>query len=62
MQNSQLMSPIPIEIVSFEPVTRDQLKKVHDPKYVDGVLNLKCNNGFGKKMAEVAAVLRVKGV
>lgn len=48
---------LPIEIVAFEPATRDDLKRVHDPKYVDGVLDLKINNGFGNKMAEVAEAL-----
>jgi len=48
---------LPVEIVGFKPVTRDQLKKVHDPAYVDGVLDLKRNNGFSNKMPEVAEAL-----
>ena len=46
-----------IQVISFEPVTREQLGKVHDRKYVDGVLDLKCNNGFSNRYPEVAAVL-----
>ena len=46
-----------IQIVSFEPVSREQLCKVHDPAYVSGVLDLKINNGFGNKYPEVAEAL-----
>lgn len=45
------------EISSFEPVTRADLKLVHDPSYVDGVLDLTLANGFGNKSAEVAQAL-----
>ncbi len=45
------------EILSFEPVTRADLKLVHDPSYVDGVLDLTLANGFGNKNAEVAQAL-----
>jgi acetoin utilization deacetylase AcuC-like enzyme len=41
----------------FEPATREQLYKVHDPRYVDGVLDLQRKNGFGNKKPEVAAAL-----
>lgn len=33
--------------VLSEPVTRDELLTVHDPKYVDDVLQLRAKNGFG---------------
>ncbi len=47
----------PFEIVSFEPVTREDLKLVHDEAYVDGVLDLQVSNGFGNKSPEVASAL-----
>jgi acetoin utilization deacetylase AcuC-like enzyme len=40
---------IPIKIVSFQPCDRDSIKRVHDSTYVDGVLDLKLNNGFGNR-------------
>lgn len=46
-----------VEVISFEAATREQLYKVHDPRYVDGVLDLKSNNGFGNRYPEVASVL-----
>jgi acetoin utilization deacetylase AcuC-like enzyme len=45
------------EISSFDPVTREDLKLVHDPGYVDGVLDLTRSNGFGNKSPEVAVAL-----
>ena len=47
----------PFSIENFEPVTRDDLKLVHDPEYVDGVLDLKMMNGFGNKNPEIAKAL-----
>jgi acetoin utilization deacetylase AcuC-like enzyme len=46
-----------VEIETFEPVTRDQLKKVHKPEYVDGVLDGRINNGFGDKDERIIKVL-----
>ncbi len=46
-----------IQIVSFDPVTRDQLKQVHDPDYVDGVLDGRLNNGFGDQDPRIIKVL-----
>jgi len=46
-----------MEIVSFEPATRAQLCKVHAPKYVDGVLSGRRQNGFGNNMKEVTHAL-----
>lgn len=43
--------------VSFKPSTRDDIKLVHDPAYVDGVLDCREYNGFGNKSPEVAAAL-----
>jgi acetoin utilization deacetylase AcuC-like enzyme len=48
---------LPIEIVEFDPATRAQLYTVHDPHYVDGVLDLKRNNGFGNRLPEIAEAL-----
>ena len=48
---------LPVDIVAFAPVTRTQLYTVHDPHYVDGVLDLKRNNGFGNRLPEIAEAL-----
>ena len=48
---------LPVEIMDFEPATREQLKKVHDPGYVDDVLDLKRSNGFNNKLPEMATAL-----
>lgn len=45
------------EIVGFDPVTRDQFKQIHDPGYVDGVLDGKLNNGFGDRDPKIIQVL-----
>ena len=42
------------KIVGFGPATRDQIKLAHDPAYVDGVLDLKVQNGFGNGRKAVA--------
>lgn len=47
----------PEDIQSFEPVSRDDLKRVHDPQMVDDVLDLKRRNGFRNQDSEVAASL-----
>jgi acetoin utilization deacetylase AcuC-like enzyme len=45
------------EICEFSPVSRGDLKLVHETSYVDGVLDLTHANGFGNKSPEVAAAL-----
>lgn len=47
----------PEDIIAFEPVTRKQLCKVHDPHYVNGVLDGRLNNGFGDRDARIINVL-----
>lgn len=42
------------EMVSFEPVTRAQLSAVHDPRYVQGVLDLELDNGFDGRQRAIA--------
>ena len=45
------------DIESFEPVSRADFKRVHNPQMVDDVLDLKRRNGFRNCDAEVAASL-----
>lgn len=45
------------DIRSFEPVSREDFKRVHDPQMVDDVLDLKRRNGFRNQDSEVAASL-----
>jgi acetoin utilization deacetylase AcuC-like enzyme len=47
----------PEDVLSFEPVTREQLKLAHDAEYVDAVLDLREPNGFRNTCVEVAASL-----
>jgi acetoin utilization deacetylase AcuC-like enzyme len=48
---------IPIEVMPVTPTTRENLRLAHEIAYVDAVLDLKQRNGFGNKLAEVAATL-----
>ncbi len=48
---------IPLSIESFEPLTREQIKRAHDPAFVDALLDCEINNGFGNRSAAVAASL-----
>ena len=45
------------DVLSFEPVTREDFKRAHDAAFVDGVLDLAIDNGFGNRDAQVAASL-----
>ena len=47
----------PEDIMSFEPVTRDDLVLAHEPNFVDGVLSCAEPNGFGNRDKEVALSL-----
>jgi len=47
----------PIEVRSFEPVTRRQLALAHERAYVAGVLSCEEENGFGTRDRAVAASL-----
>jgi acetoin utilization deacetylase AcuC-like enzyme len=47
----------PFLIEDFLPASREDLKLIHDPQYVDGVLDLKKMNGFGNRKKEVADAL-----
>jgi acetoin utilization deacetylase AcuC-like enzyme len=48
---------LPIEIKSFEPVTREDLALAHDPDYVRDILDLRRPNGFGNFSPDVARSL-----
>jgi acetoin utilization deacetylase AcuC-like enzyme len=47
----------PIEVCSFDPLSRDDIALAHHRDHVDGVLDLKRANGFGNRSPEVAASL-----
>lgn len=47
----------PEDVRSFEPATREQIKRAHDGAFVDGVLDQSIANGFGNRDARVAASL-----
>ena len=47
----------PIEVIAPTPVAVEDLKRTHDPAYVDGVLRGDLPNGFGTTDAGVAASL-----
>lgn len=44
-------------VCSFEPVSRDDFKRVHNPQMVDDVLDLRRRNGFRNTDAQIAASL-----
>jgi acetoin utilization deacetylase AcuC-like enzyme len=48
---------VPLDIRSFDPVTRAQLKHAHDHVFVDDLLDSRIANGFGNHRADVAASL-----
>jgi hypothetical protein len=48
---------LPLDIVAPAPVSVDQFSLAHDRAFVEGVLSGKINNGFGNKLASVAASL-----
>lgn len=45
------------DVMGFEPVSRDDLKRAHAPQFVDDVLELRVDNGFGNRDPQVAASL-----
>lgn len=47
----------PVEFVAPEPVTIEDLMRVHDPRFVKAVLEGREDNGFGNRSSEVAASL-----
>lgn len=47
----------PIVLRRPSPVTPDELARAHDPEYVEAVLSLREDNGFGNRSASVAASL-----
>lgn len=54
---SWLTLGVPLDIRSFDPVTRAQIKRAHDPVFVDDLLDCRIENGFGNRRADVAASL-----
>lgn len=47
----------PVDIVAPEPVSVEDILRVHDPRFVKAVLEGRKDNGFGNRSAEVAASL-----
>ena len=47
----------PVDIVAPEPVSVEDLLRVHDPRFVKAVLEGREDNGFGNRSPEVAASL-----
>jgi acetoin utilization deacetylase AcuC-like enzyme len=46
---------VPVELISnFEPCTKDKFKIAHQDSFVDGVLDLNIQNGFGNYSKKVA--------
>lgn len=46
-----------VEFVEFDPATRAEIARAHDPAYVDGILACRIPNGFGDCDPRVAASL-----
>ena len=47
----------PIRVIEPTPASRSELALAHDPQFIDDVLSLRRNNGFGNRSAGVAAAL-----
>lgn len=45
---------LPISLMPVVPASRDQLALAHDPEFIDAVLGLRKNNGFGERSQGVA--------
>ena len=54
---SWLDQELPIQIIQPQPVTIEQLCLAHDTLYVNGVLSLRLDNGFGTKSQAMADAL-----
>jgi acetoin utilization deacetylase AcuC-like enzyme len=48
------MEKFKVEIMPVDPVTLEQLCLIHDPDYVNGILNCEIENGFENKSKEIA--------
>lgn len=48
---------IPLSIKSFSPLTRPQMKRAHDARFVDDLLDCRINNGHNNRSAGIAASL-----
>jgi acetoin utilization deacetylase AcuC-like enzyme len=48
---------LPIKLLDPRPVSPAELKLVHEPDYVDGILGYEIKNGFGTRSIEVADTL-----
>ncbi len=48
---------VPLDVQAPRAVRRSQLERAHDPRYVEGVLALRLENGFGNRNATIAASL-----
>lgn len=53
----QRLRGVNVEIVDFDPLTREDLALAHDREHVDAVLDCLKNNGFGNRLETVAASL-----
>ena len=47
----------PDDVLGFEPVTRDDFKLAHDPRFVDDIYSLRHPNGYGNVDPELLATL-----
>lgn len=56
---AQAFSKVPGVLIesNFPPATKEMLSRVHDPDYVNGILNCSRPNGFGNTLPEVAQSL-----
>lgn len=48
---------LPIELQPIVPVTVDELRAAHQPKFVENILSCRAENGFGNRSADVARSL-----
>lgn len=55
--NALRQSGLPHRVVTSTPMSLDDIRRVHDPEFVDGVMAGKVRNGFGSQSLELARSL-----
>lgn len=47
----------PVDFIAPEPVTAEDIRRVHEPRFVQAVLQGRADNGFGNRSADIARTL-----
>ena len=47
----------PVDFIEPEPVTKEDIQRVHEPKFVQAILEGRADNGFGNRSADISRTL-----